>query len=72
MNSANENDTYTHKDRFIKCLHFIMIALCVLATFVLYNNPSTGIKLLISILLIVYTFTIICNSRAVKLIFKIG
>lgn len=49
-----------------------MISLCVLATYVLYSHPSTGVKLVISLLLIAYTATIVFNSKAIKLIFKIG
>lgn len=72
MDPVNEYGSYTPKDQVFKYLHLIMIGLCVLATVVLYNNPSTAVKIIISILLIVYTLTILLNSRTIKLIFKIG
>lgn len=72
MSESVEEEIFTRRDRLAKWLHIIMISLCILATLVLFNSPSTGVKLTISFFLIAYTLTIVINAKTIKLIFKLG
>jgi hypothetical protein len=57
--------------KLIKFLHLIMIVLCLLASIALYTAPSVTVKLLISLLLIAYTFMLVTNSAPVRALFKL-
>ena len=55
----------------LKRMHLIMIGLCLLATLILFSNPSTVSKIIISVIILAYTVTIFLNPRAIRSLFQI-
>lgn len=66
------DDSRPSEPALVKGLHFFMILLCGLATLVLLSSNSTTVKLLISLLLILYTAFLLVNSATIQLVFKLG
>jgi hypothetical protein len=56
----------------VKGLHFCMLLLCLIATLVLLSNPSTGVKVAISLILVLYTLSILFKTGTAKLLFQLG